>query len=166
MNIDLKQIFELTNEQKSIKYDYDLADYELFFSKPFITPVNIKGMVSNNSSVVTFDYTASFTLKLICDRCLSEFCMDNEYSFSHTLVQEQNTDSDEYILLLDSVLDLDELCLSDILLKLPSKILCDEDCLGLCHKCGINLNEHQCECVKKEIDPRLMALSQLLESDD
>ena len=47
-------------------------------------------------------------------------------------------------------------------LNMDSKLLCKDDCKGLCCRCGKNLNEEACTC-QKEIDPRLAALKQLLE---
>mgnify|MGYP001091754997 FL=1 len=67
--------------------------------------------------------------------------------------------------ILQSVLDLEELARTDILLELPTKVLCSEDCKGLCSQCGKNLNEGECSCEKKQIDPRLAILSQLLDQD-
>jgi len=43
-------------------------------------------------------------------------------------------------------------------------VLCDEDCKGLCPKCGQDLNQGQCGCVTKEIDPRLAVLQKFLDS--
>ncbi|MBR6599034.1 MAG: DUF177 domain-containing protein, partial [Oscillospiraceae bacterium] len=43
-------------------------------------------------------------------------------------------------------IDLKEIAISDLLLQLPSKTLCDEECKGLCPSCGCNLNESQCDC--------------------
>ena len=34
----------------------------------------------------------------------------------------------------------------ELLLNLPMNILCEEDCAGLCHSCGSNLNKKQCKC--------------------
>ena len=48
------------------------------------------------------------------------------------------------------------------MLNLDSKLLCREDCKGLCSRCGKNLNLGPCDC-RKEPDPRLAALAQLLE---
>ena len=48
----------------------------------------------------------------------------------------------------DNVLELDELVISDLLLQLPTKILCKEDCKGLCFKCGKDLNDGDCDCPK------------------
>ena len=45
------------------------------------------------------------------------------------------------------------------------KILCSEDCKGLCPRCGADLNQGPCSCVKKDVDPRLAVLAKLLEKD-
>ena len=82
----------------------------------------------------------------------------------HVLVTSLNReDNDELILVESQEIDLDELVMSDLLLTLPMKHLCREDCKGLCAQCGKNLNEGDCGCKKKPVDPRLEALRKLLD---
>lgn len=162
MILELKQIFEITGESQKIDYSLDLSDYELFSRYPFITPVVVRGEVSNKAGVVILTYTADFCLELCCDRCLEVFKRDFTIKNEEVLVTELNTDNDEYIVVEDMKLDMDELCISDILLSLPSKIVCNEDCKGLCPQCGTNLNQNECHCKKQEVDPRLSVLSELL----
>ncbi len=57
--------------------------------------------------------------------------------------------------------DLDELVREQILLALPTRTLCREECKGLCPECGANLNAGECDCAQKEIDPRWAALADL-----
>ena len=57
---------------------------------------------------------------------------------------------------------MDEFITEEVNLFLPSKILCKPDCKGLCYKCGKNLNLGDCGC-KKDVDPRMEALLQLLD---
>lgn len=162
MIIYLKQVFDIVDERLAIDYCIDLSQYELYFDKPFVSPVSVKGEVFNRAGIVTLTYTVSFVLKLSCDRCLDSFSRDFSFTINQILVTSLNTDNDEYILVEDSALDLDELVLSDILLNLPAKLLCSKDCKGLCQKCGINLNEQSCLCNKREVDPRLEVLGELL----
>jgi uncharacterized protein len=166
MIIELKQVFDIVGESFSFDYPLDLSDYELFGYHPFTSPVNVKGEVSNKAGVVFLQYSADFTLKLHCDRCLDVFNRDFHFAFEQILVTELNSDNDEYIVVEDNRLDLDELCISDILLNLPSKLLCSSDCKGLCPKCGVNLNHQSCLCKKNEVDPRLAVLSQLLVDEE
>ena len=51
-------------------------------------------------------------------------------------------------------------------LELPLRVLCKEDCKGLCPKCGHNLNEGPCGCDLREEDPRWDALKSLLQNQD
>ena len=111
---------------------------------------------------MNLSYTVQFTLKLACDRCLCEFFRDYEKSFSAVVVRDENTDHDEYAVAPDSMLDMDALAVSDIVLDLPSKQLCSEDCKGLCPVCGKDLNHEICQCQQHEIDPRLKVLGDLL----
>lgn len=166
MIIELKQVFDNLDESLSFQYDYDLSEYELFNSKPFVTPVEIKGEVFNRAGIVELVYSIDFTMKLPCDRCLEVFTRDFHFDFEQILVTELNDDNDEYIVIENYQLDLNEVCFSDILLNLPSKLLCSRDCKGLCSKCGVNLNQKSCLCKKTEIDPRLAVLSQLLNDID
>jgi len=162
MVINLRQLFELVDEREEVCFDLDLKDYELFNGKPFITPVVVRGLLKNVAGIVTLDYSASFTMLLSCDRCLKEFKRDFSESFSHILVNHLESDDDDFILVEDMSLDLDELVVSDVVLTLPSKILCSEDCKGLCPQCGKDLNQGSCECTESKGDPRFDVLNQLL----
>jgi uncharacterized protein len=58
-------------------------------------------------------------------------------------------------------IDLTQDALDALVLAVPSKCLCDEACLGLCLKCGANLNEEQCSCPQDETDTRWEALKNI-----
>ena len=77
------------------------------------------------------------------------------------LANEENEDEWVFPLEGDSA-DLDDIVRTVFVLNLDSKLLCKEDCKGICEKCGKNLNEGECGCPKREIDPRLSALADLL----
>ncbi|MBQ1537549.1 MAG: DUF177 domain-containing protein [Ruminococcus sp.] len=152
MILQLRQIFELSGQ--SVDIDVSLPAEQLNESEPFLefsAPLEIRGAVKSRSGVVTLDYAVKTTLSQQCDRCLKAFDREYGYEFSHTLVRELANDSDEdeyedYIVCPDNTLDIAELALSELKLSLPSKILCNEDCLGLCPVCGQDLNEGDCEC--------------------
>jgi uncharacterized protein len=70
---------------------------------------------------------------------------------------------DDYAIIEDGFLDMDEQLREQMEIEFPIRFLCREDCRGLCSKCGKNLNEGDCNCNHKEIDPRLLPLQKLLE---
>ena len=76
------------------------------------------------------------------------------------LADEDHEDERVFPLEGDSA-DLEDIIRTVFVLNMDSKLLCKEDCKGLCCRCGKNLNEEACTC-QKEIDPRLAALKQLL----
>lgn len=145
MTIQLKELFELVGESREVSCEIPLTELEEIQSCIFSGPVEVNGTVSNRAGIVTLSYNARFVLDHTCDRCLREFEREYDYSFRHTLVRNCNTENDEYVVCGDNTLDLNELAVSDILLSLPTKILCREDCRGLCSVCGADLNEEGCE---------------------
>ena len=75
----------------------------------------------------------------------------------------ENGENDEIELLENGKVDLGDLARVAFILGMNTKVLCSEDCRGLCSRCGADLNLGPCSC-KKEIDPRLAALAKLLEN--
>ena len=149
MLLQLRQLFDRVGDKKDIDLEIpleELGDYKIIGT--FITPISLNGQVMNRAGVVSLDYTMRFTIRHLCDRCLNEF--DREYVLNqdHILVKNTASDNDEYeyIVCPDNTLDLNELAISDLLLQLPTKVLCNEDCKGLCLKCGKDLNYGDCGC--------------------
>ena len=58
-------------------------------------------------------------------------------------------------------IDVDEVVKEQILLAVPTRMLCREDCKGICPECGTDLNKGECACKKDDIDPRWAALKNL-----
>ncbi len=165
MVLDLNRLFEVEGESVIIDYSLNLSYVEHWGTKPFSQPISIKGKAENRTGIVTLDYSANFSADLICDRCLCEVHRDYSPKFTHKLVRELFNDDpeSEYIVAEGGILNLSELLTGDLILNLPVKNLCNEDCKGLCLKCGENLNETQCGCSTKEVDPRLAKLLTLLD---
>lgn len=150
--------------------DHLPLDTELDFSQvafqglyPFSTPVHVIGEITARAGVVQLSAKAVFDFHGQCDRCLTPFVRAYELPLEHTLVTSlENEENDDFILLEQEQLDLTELVQADMLLELPYKSLCREDCRGLCPQCGKNLNEGLCGCRSQSVDPRLEVLRQLL----
>mgnify|MGYP003310292303 CR=1 FL=1 len=66
----------------------------------------------------------------------------------------ENEDEEEFLLMTDSAIDIEDVVRSALILELPSRYLCREDCKGLCSKCGKDLNTGSCSCDTKDRDPR------------
>lgn len=165
MIIDIRRLFDVEGEAVPLTYSLDLSDVEQWGVHPFNRPINLEGEIRNRAGIVTIAYKAFISTKIPCDRCLKEVLKEYSLNFEHTLVRKlYNEEADEsYTLVEDGMLDLFELVTTDIVLELPTKNLCSENCKGLCPKCGANLNETTCNCATKEVDPRLASLLKLLD---
>lgn len=164
MLLDLKDVFEGDGASKSISYELDLRNIELDGVYPFSSVTQVSATASNKTGIVSLDIRAEFMYSRPCDRCMKPLCESMTYSFEHRLVTSLfGDDDDDYIETPDYRLELDELVTSDIILELPLKYLCREDCRGLCPKCGKDLNTGECSCDTREIDPRLEVLKKLID---
>lgn len=163
MLFDLKDIFMNEGMSSSKNYDLDLSKLDVDGCFPFTTPVHVKAKVMNTAGIVSITLETEYDYTRPCDRCFTDTKSHMNEKFSHKLIESLEEDyNDDYIETPDMVLDVDDLVTSDILLNLPHKYLCKEDCQGLCQKCGKNLNLGSCDCEKKDIDPRLEKLKELL----
>lgn len=162
MQIQLEQIFNIEGSSKDLSFVFE-PKYSLSDDFVLETPVTFSGGVKNTAGIVSLDGTASFSASVACSRCAERFKKDFSVEVRHFLATKlQNEDNDDYILAEDYMLDLQALVCEDIILSLPVKFLCREDCKGICPECGKNLNSGNCTC-KKAVDPRMAALLELLE---
>ncbi len=154
MFIALENLFNGGIKSIPLDYEFDFSSERFNGVFPFTTPVKLKGEITNTAGIVTVKGKINFILEICCDRCAAEVKLPFEVDMDHGLVSSLNDEeNDDYILVEDMKLDIAELTSEDIYLALPGKILCKEDCKGVCSKCGADLNEGACDC-KKDIDPR------------
>lgn len=146
MKLYIRQIFNITGEEKPFQTEIPESELESCKGYSFSGPVEISGRFYNRADVVHMDYSVKFTLNIVCDRCLKEFLREYSYDFQHIIVSSVNKDNDDYIVAENYTVNVNEIALSDLLLELPTKLLCKDDCLGLCSVCGCDLNESECNC--------------------
>lgn len=95
-----------------------------------------------------------------CARCCKTFSRTLRFPMAYALAESlAGEDMEEYLLLEDGQLDLSDVVRSQLLLELPYRFLCKEDCKGLCPKCGCDRNVTSCACDLREKDPRWAVLN-------
>jgi uncharacterized protein len=147
MNLNIRQVFNVVGAKKVINFKIQQEELNNIRDFTFYTPVEVVGEVYNRAGIVNLVFSVKFTLSLLCDRCLEPFERDFSYDFEHTVVKSlNNSHDDEYIVCEGDFIDVTSIAISDLLLQLPTKILCKEDCKGLCQHCGKNLNYGECDC--------------------
>lgn len=163
MLLDLKEVFLNEGTHDLGSHELDLSSVAVDGVNPIPKPVKLRAEAVNTAGAVKLIIKAEFLYSRPCDRCYSLTDKDMRLEFEHNLVVSLSGDgNDDYIETPDYMLDLQKLAAADILLELPLKYLCSDNCKGLCPKCGKNLNEGDCGCSTDAIDPRLEALRELL----
>ena len=165
MLLGLSKIIDCPGASVSFSTSVDLSDLCYGVSYPVSEPVKAEGMVRNTAGVLVMTGRITTCIHGTCDRCATEFDREIDFPLDVILVSEMANEEneDERVFPLEGdIADLDDIVRTVFVLNLDSKLLCKEDCAGLCCRCGKNLNDGPCNC-QKELDPRFAALKQLLE---
>ena len=165
MLLGLSKIIDCPGASVPFETSVDLSDLLYGTSYPVTEPVLASGVVRNTAGVLVMTGSIQTCIHGICDRCANPFDREINFPIDVVLVTElaNEENEDEWVFPLEGdSADLDDIVRTVFVLNLDSKLLCDEDCKGLCCRCGKNLNDGPCSC-QKELDPRFAALKQLLE---
>ena len=165
MLLGLSKIIDCPGASVSYSCSVDLSDLCYGACYPVSEPVTAEGTVRNTAGVLVMTGDIRTCIHGICDRCCSPFDREVHIPIDVVLVtemaNEENEDDRGFPLEGDSA-ELDDIVRTVFVLNLDSKLLCKEDCKGLCHRCGKDLNDGPYNC-QQELDPRFAALKQLLE---
>ncbi|MBE6923800.1 MAG: DUF177 domain-containing protein [Ruminococcaceae bacterium] len=165
MLLGLSKIIDCPGASLDFSHRVDLRDLRYGDCYPVTEPVVAEGQVRNTAGVLVMTGSVRTIIHGICDRCANEFDRDVDIPIDVVLVTElaNEENEDEWVFPLEGdSADLDDIVRTVFVLNLGSKLLCSEDCKGLCCRCGKDLNHGPCNC-QKELDPRFAALKQLLE---
>ena len=173
MKLDLRPLLA---GERLLEVDYELqmnTDPEdpasLLYGVSFPSPMKVKGDITNTAGYMRMHLDAQLDYEATCARCLCPVCGSFTFDLEKTVApREILSDLDEdklddYAIIEDGFLDIDEQLTEQLEVEFPLRFLCSEDCKGLCSKCGKNLNEGECNCAKGDIDPRFAPLQKLLE---
>lgn len=173
MKLDLRPLLA---GDRLLSFDYELLpeidpqDTSSFlYGVSFPSPMKVKGDITNTAGYMRMRLEMSVDYTAQCARCLTEingkFSLDLEKTVAprDLLVDLDEDKLDDYAIIEDGFLDMDEQLRAQLEMEFPARFLCKDSCKGLCQRCGKNLNEGKCDCVEKEIDPRFAPLQKLLE---
>ena len=99
-----------------------------------------------------------------CSRCLGSVSVDTNLDVKLILSPSETENKEEaggevdYETYSGRTVDLNDYMREQVNLSLPYKVVCAEDCRGLCGGCGRNLNEQQCSCETPQPDSRFAVL--------
>ena len=136
-----------------------------------IEPAHVTGKIRQAGNEVFVNGHVDTRVQVECDRCLQpvelpvsadfalEYITGSEYESSEAV---ELTEADLSVAVFDGHgIDVDEIVKEQILLSVPTRMLCRENCKGICPECGTDRNTGDCNCVADDIDPRWAALKNL-----
>jgi uncharacterized protein len=137
--------------------------------------IDAKGDRGDVDEEYEVDGNVTYTADLECSRCAEPYPFANTSAF-HVRFRprpEASAENEEVEITSEEELDVEfysersiplrEFALEQVQLTIPMKPLCDESCLGLCAKCGVNKSREKCSCDESIVDERWGALKDLRE---
>lgn len=166
MKIKLEELFSSDEMIKTYSKTIQLSSdgFEEFLIKDF-KPCDLKITVYSVDEKKFIDFNYNMDAKYQCSRCLQDVEKQISGSFSREIVLDGDKFYEEEGVLIvhDDEIDVEEVLLEALYLTTNSNVVCDENCKGLCPKCGANLNVESCSCDLNDIDPRFAKLIGLKE---
>lgn len=144
-------------------YENGIESVEIISASPVsLSAVNVEeGKAVLNGHV-------EISLRGTCDRCLTEVPVVLKLDFERMILSPeiQGEEADDFSYMDGFSLDVDALVHDEILINWPAKILCKEDCRGICPVCGQNLNERECGCDTFVPDPRMAVIQDIFKNKE
>ncbi|MGL4791162.1 MAG: YceD family protein [Anaerotignaceae bacterium] len=165
MTVDISKILKVEGAVLNFKAEKTFADVENFPDVcEFLWPVKVEGTITNLNGVFVACAEGLAKVNMCCSRCLkrvaTEVSFEVNENFSNTGKKE------EAETFLGDIIDLTSVVSRSILINLPMKVVCAEDCKGLCSICGKVLNDGACECDTSYINPKFESLRSLFKLDE
>ena len=110
----------------------DQEDYK------FIEPIEVKAKLEKSTNTILADTDIEYQYSSFCARCLEPIKKIWKNNFLFHFPKKE----------FPEIIDLGEEIRQEIVIDIPIRMLCQEDCKGLCIRCGANLNSEECKCKK------------------
>ncbi len=147
---------------RTIELDYPSI---LIEDEVLLEPLTGAFQAIRNSKGIYITGKLASTAEAECARCLDPVRLPINIELDDLYYHPpQTAPAGEFVVGEDGFIDLAPLVRQLGLLAIPMQPFCQADCKGLCAECGQNLNDGDCHCEIDEIDPRLSALRNLLDS--
>lgn len=131
----------------------------------FTSPMSVEGVIKNNGGILYLEAHVRTEFVTNCARCLEEITEGFEFDLSEEFTSGEIEEDSIYLPIISNTIDLKSAVEENFCTSLPIRFLCSDDCKGLCHNCGKNLNEGDCGCDTEEIDPRMEILKSFIKND-
>ena len=165
MLVNLSDVLTQQGKTLQTEFEYEPDRFSGSMGEFVITeksPVRIQAKNTGEGKAY-FEGSLDLTFAAQCDRCLKEVPVRLDLRIETVLTAPDTvTEEEDTRQFMDGYkLDLDALIRNEIVVNWPLKILCKEDCRGICPVCGQDLNEKDCGCDTFVPDPRMSVLKDI-----
>ncbi len=159
------RVDEIPESGRTLRFHWDQEKLAEFlppddpFGLKLLRPVNVTLTINRLREHIQITGRIEGSIEVVCHRCLKDFGYPLKEDVEIYLVEEdqapeeEETELDleelEYEFFDGEIIDIDQLVAEQIFLALPVKVLCTDDCKGICPSCGANLNDEPCRCEVK-----------------
>ena len=170
MLINLTDYFKTPDKKDELLIRYEAESLDVEGRKFPVDPGEGLRMTVTNIGNGQVRLAAAGVIKITmpCDRCLSDVKVPIDIDFDYTVIEPDgfNEIDDEQSIFMDGYdLDCELILHNELIMGLPMKVLCKDDCKGLCPVCGRNRNEGECGCDTFVPDPRMAAIQDIFNAN-
>ena len=168
MLINLTELYPVEGKTKSYTVTLEMTRFHTAggcYEVVEKAPVNLT-ITNQENKILTVEGKAFLCLMIPCDRCLEPVRVPLQLEIDQKLDMNQTEEEraaklDEQFYVSGYNLDVDQLVGNELILNLPMKVLCRDDCKGICNRCGTNLNSGTCDCDKGSLDSRMSVIQDI-----
>lgn len=173
MKFDLSTIKRGKQDKVNLDFTVNFDDINYYGDiLKFVAPITVLGEIYGIEKKIYLSCNINTELEVQCARCLKPFSYFLKTNLSAELLGDseisEEDDLDDILVYSDNIIDFEGIIRDQIMTNVPMKALCNENCKGLCKKCGKDINLESCLCNLENddsIDPRLAKLKELLQQD-
>jgi uncharacterized protein len=166
---------ELANLEEGggkIAHTYESGELDLLDDRVLLSAsASISGKIRRSGQQVFVTGHVDAQVQVECDRCLKQVDFPVTADFKVEYITEDDYRSSQVAELTEEAMllsvfdgktiDIDEIVREQVLLSVPGRMLCGENCKGICPNCGMDRNRDECKCETGAVDPRWSALKKL-----
>ncbi|MFZ5634898.1 MAG: YceD family protein [Bacillota bacterium] len=170
IQLDISRIKNNPGEEQRLVTNFRMEPIQSGHDRVFFNnPLRLDVFLVNDGGALKLGGFLEADVKVACSRCLELFDMPVRAEMDEVYYNESQQDvepGEDWVPFRGDNLNITPEVEKALLSSLPMKLLCRQDCRGLCQKCGTNLNRGDCDCLVDNIDPRLEVLKKLLEKEN
>lgn len=159
------KIIKTSVECNMTDFQYGTETYDILLLEPISLLLSNRG-----KGKASIEGNLSITFLISCGRCLKgvEYKLDVSFDrlvVSPDLLKDMEEAKEEQWFVKDYQLHVKDLIYNEIMMNWPAKVLCIDDCKGICNICGKDLNVADCGCDTYVPDPRMASIKDIFNAN-